>query len=70
MIHETLHMQLTLFQMTYHRDPEYVYLGHQEWHELLATHRGTMRRNHETGDEYFAGIKIIRVNEENHLNIT
>lgn len=69
MIHEVLRRRLLLFRASYQKDPEYVYLGRQEWHELLADHQGTLGRDPEKGKESFMGITIIRVNQENHLNI-
>lgn len=69
MIYKILRMQLMLFKAAHYRDPSYVYLGHQEYGELLAVHQGTYKRDSESDSEWFMGIQVIRVNQESHLNV-
>lgn len=68
MIHDVIRRRVMLFYVAYHKDPEYVYLGHKEWCELVAYPHGTVMHPSEN-HERFMGIELIRVAKESHLNV-
>lgn len=67
-IHDTLHRMIVTFKSSHPQDPKFVYIGHEEWHQLMADNRRFMRMD-ESGKESFMGIEIVRVDKVNHLNV-
>jgi hypothetical protein len=72
-IQETISEKEITFMMEHNRDPEFLYLGHYEYHQLLTYIRKIKERvwigpltDHIT---QYEGMYVLEVNQMHHFNL-